>query len=141
MKKKVIILLVLICSLFLTGCGRDYTIKSEYRINDIAMIDDLEVKLSFINFDNDILEVVFDIKNNTNNTYTIGPDSFKMYDINKVAIKNNFSNDNSVIKKGETISYTLQYAVERKELYEIYFYSGYVNNNIKFVIDSSDLNY
>ena len=45
----------------------------------------------------------------------------------------------NIIKKDETITYKLQYDVTKKELYEIYFYSQVVENNIKFSFKSSDI--
>ena len=61
------------------------------------------------------------------------------YDINKVQIPNKYTNDKNIIKKDESITYKLQYDVTQKELYEIYFYSQVVENNIKFSFTSSDI--
>ena len=56
-----------------------------------------------------------------------------------VQIPNKYTNDKSIIKKDETITYKLQYDVASKELYEIYFYSQIVENNIKFSFTSSEI--
>ena len=139
MKKALFVVLLVL--LFITGCNSNkYIVKSSYNVNEEAMIDDIVLKLTDVKYHNNKLEVVFDIKNNTKNTYTIGEDSFKMYDINQVLVSNEYHNENNIIKKGQTISHTLIYEVPKKEIYEIYFYSGFVNNNIKFVITSTDLN-
>ena len=73
--------------------------------------------------------------NKRDNTVTIKSDEmFKLYDINKVQIPNNYTNSTNIIKKDETITYILEYNVAKKEIYELYFYSGIVENNIKFTI-------
>ena len=59
----------------------------------------------------------------------------KLYDINKVQIPNKYNNKLNLIKKHQTINYTLMYDVDKKQTYEIYFYSGIVENNIKFTIN------
>lgn len=118
-------------------------LKSEYSINEVGYIDDIEVSLEkaiYINNETGI-EITFKITNKRNNTITITPDDyFVFYDINKVQIPNKFTNDTNIIKKDETITYKLQYDVTKKELYEIYFYSQIVENNIKFSFKSSDIN-
>lgn len=141
MKKYLLIILIFICVVFISGCDKDKFIpKSEYKINDLAMIDDLNLTLTNANLENNNLELVFQITNNTKKTVTINPDTnFKLYDINKVETLNTYSNNTNIIKKGQTISYTLNYNVSNKEIYEIYFYSGIVENNIKFVVTSSDI--
>ena len=70
----------------------------------------------------------------------MNPDNnFKIYNINSVQIPNIFSNDSNIIKSNDTINYTLQYNIKNRELYEIYFYSGIVENNIKFTITSKEI--
>ena len=117
-------------------------LKSEYTINEVGYIDDIEVSLInaiYINNDTGI-EVTFKITNKRDNTITITPDDyFVFYDINKVQIPNKYENDKNIIKKNETVNYKLQYDVTKKELYEIYFYSQVVENNIKFSFKSSDI--
>ncbi|MGN0993383.1 MAG: hypothetical protein ACI4PE_05655 [Bacilli bacterium] len=123
--------------------NNNYILKSEYSINEVGYIDDIEVSLintSYINNDTGI-EVTFKITNKRDNTITITPDDyFVFYDINKVQIPNKYTNDKNIIKKNETINYKLQYDVTKKELYDIYFYSQVVENNIKFSFKSSDIN-
>ena len=103
------------------------------------MIDDIYITLNSASYNDNELELVFNILNKTNNTITINPNNnFKFYDINRL-LTNNYENNKNVIKKGQTISYTLKYTVDKKELYDIYFYSGIVENNIKFVVTSNDL--
>ncbi len=80
--------------------------------------------------------------NKRDNTVTIKSDEmFKLYDINKVQIPNNYTNSTNIIKKDETITYILEYNVAKKEIYELYFYSGIVENNIRFNITSKDIIY
>lgn len=118
-------------------------LKSEYAFGEVGYIDDIEVTLtnaSYINNDTGV-EVTFEITNKRDNTITITPDDyFVFYDINQVQIPNKYSNDKNIVKKDETIIYKLQYDVTKKELYEIYFYSQIVENNVKFSFKSSDIN-
>lgn len=138
--------IILIAIAILTFAFKDNNnniLKSEYSINEVGYIDDIEVSLInavYINNDTGI-EVTFKITNKRDNTITITPDDyFVFYDINKVQIPNKYTNDKNIIKKNETINYKLQYDVTKKELYEIYFYSQVVENNIKFSFKSSDIN-
>lgn len=141
--KKVLPLIVLMLTigLVLTGCGNDVIPKTEYTINETAKIDDITLKLEKASYTPDNkLELVFDITNNRDNTLTLSPDDyFVLYDINKVQIPNVFSNNTNIIKKNSSLKYTLQYNVDNKELYEIYFYSGIVENNIKFTVTGLDI--
>lgn len=117
-------------------------LKSEYSIGEVGHIDDITIVLdevTYINNDTGI-ELTFEITNERSNTITITPDDyFVFYDINQVQIPNKYTNDKNIVKKDETITYKLQYDVTRKELYEIYFYSQVVENNIKFSFKSSDI--
>lgn len=120
----------------------NHILKSEYAFNEPGYLDKIEVtlkKVSYINNGTGI-EVTFEITNRTNNTITIVPDEyFKFYDINEVQIPNKYTANSKIAKKGETIIYKLHYDVTKKELYEIYFYSQVVENNIKFSFKSSDI--
>jgi len=134
--KKLFILCIAICvfALVLTGCDNT-PVKTEYSLNEHAILDDIEITMVDTSYQNNILEVEFKIKNNRDNTISIAPDTyFKLYDINQVQVPNKYQNDNNMIKKGDTINFTLQYNIQEKELYEILFYSGIVENNIKFTI-------
>ena len=119
-----------------------YVLKSEYKLGEVGYIDDIELsleKIEYINQESGI-QLSFKITNKTKNTITITPDDyFKFYDINTVQIPNKFTNNKNIIKKDETVIYKLQYDVTKKELYEIYFYSQRVENNIKFSFKSSDI--
>lgn len=78
--------------------------------------------------------------NKRDNTVAINADDmFRLYDINKVQIPNSYNNSTTIIKKDETITYILEYSVAKKEIYELYFYSGVVENNIRFNITSKDI--
>lgn len=138
-----IILIVIAILTFTFKDNNNNILKSEYTINEVGYIDDIEVSLInavYINNDSGI-EVTFKITNKRDNTITITPDDyFVFYDINKVQIPNKYTNDKNIIKKNETINYKLQYDVTKKELYEIYFYSQVVENNIKFSFKSGDIN-
>jgi len=137
----VLCLFILVIGIGLTGCGKDAILKSEYTLGEVASIDDLTIKLEQAKYTEDKkLELVFDITNNRDNTLTLSPDDyFVLYDINKVQIPNTFSNTTNIVKKNSSLKYTLQYNIDSKELYEIYFYSGIVENNIKFTITSLDI--
>ena len=122
--------------------GNEYILKSEYNMGELGYIDDIEITLTdakYINNDTGV-EVSFEITNKRDNTITVIPDDyFVFYDINKVQIPNKFTNDKNIIKKDETLVYKLQYDVTKKELYEIYFYSQIVENNIKFSFKANDI--
>ena len=135
---------VLVLSIFMVGCGRNLnniTSKTSFEINETAKIDKLEITLINVNeIGNDTIEFIFKIKNNRSNSITLNPDNnFKIYNINSVQIPNIFSNDSNIIKSNDTVNYTLQYNIKNRELYEILFYSGIVENNIKFTVTNNDI--
>ncbi len=135
--KKLLILVCLLVLTIITGCSNE--IKTEYYLNETAKIDDIEITMIKTSYSNNILEVEFKIKNERDNTISIAPDTyFKLYDINQVQVPNKYENDNNMIKKGDTINITLQYNIQEKSIYEILFYSGIVENNIKFTITGLD---
>lgn len=143
MKYIKIISLILI-SIIIVGCGRDLsniTSKTSYKINETAKIDKLEITLTnFKYLDNDIVEFTFKITNNRNNSITLNPDNnFKIYNSTNAQIPNIYSNDSNIIKSKDTMNYTLQYNIKNRELYEILFYSGIVENNIKFTVTNNDI--
>ncbi len=144
MKYIKIISLILI-SIIIVGCGRDLsniTSKTSYKINETAKIDKLEITLTnFKYLDNDIVEFTFKITNNRDNSITLNPDNnFKIYNSTNAQIPNIYSNDSNIIKSKDTMNYTLQYNIKNRELYEILFYSGIVENNIKFTVTNNDIN-
>ncbi len=131
------LLFVILLIFTFTACSNNIVPKTEFLLDEDASIDDLDIKMTkaYIN-DNNMLEVVFSITNNRSNSVTlVADDYFKLYDINKVQIPNKYNNKNNLIKKHQTINYTLMYDVDKKQTYEIYFYSGIVENNIKFTIN------
>ena len=134
---------IAIACIFIYNQNTDKPIlKSEYTIDEDGYIDDIAIKLTDVNYiNNDTgIEVTFTLTNKRDNTITINPDDyFKFYDINMVQIPNRYTNNNNIIKKNETVSYKLQYDVTEKELYEIYFYSQIVENNIKFTFTAGDV--
>ncbi len=125
--------------ILVTGCETVMT-KTEYNYNEEAILDNIELKLiEAKSIENDSIEVVFSITNKRDNTITLSPDTnFKLYDINHVQIPNKYTTNTNIIKANETINYTLQYN-SKKEIYEILFYSGIVENNIKFTFTSLDV--
>ena len=144
MKYIKIISLILI-SIIIVGCGRELsniTSKTSYKINETAKIDKLEITLTnFKYLDNDIVEFTFKITNNRDNSITLNPDNnFKIYNSTNAQIPNIYSNDSNIIKSKDTMNYTLQYNIKNRELYEILFYSGIVENNIKFTVTNNDIN-
>ena len=143
MKYIKIISLILI-SIIIVGCGRDLsniTSKTSYKINETAKIDKLEITLTnFKYLDNDIVEFTFKITNNRDNSITLNPDNnFKIYNSTSAQIPNIYTNDSNIIKSKDTMNYTLQYNIKNRELYEILFYSGIVENNIKFTVTNNDI--
>ena len=140
MKYIKIISLILI-SIIIVGCGSNITSKTSYKINETAKIDKLEITLTnFKYLDNDIVEFTFKITNNRDNSITLNPDNnFKIYNSTNAQIPNIYSNDSNIIKSKDTMNYTLQYNIKNRELYEILFYSGIVENNIKFTVTNNDI--
>ena len=116
-------------------------VLNRYKINETAKIDKLEITLTnFKYLDNDIVEFTFKITNNRDNSITLNPDNnFKIYNSTNAQIPNIYSNDSNIIKSKDTMNYTLQYNIKNRELYEILFYSGIVENNIKFTVTNNDI--
>lgn len=142
--KYVKIISLMLFAVLLVGCGRDLsniTSKTSYKINETAKIDKLEITLTnFKYLDNDIVEFTFKITNNRDNSITLNPDNnFKIYNSTSAQIPNIYSNDSNIIKSKNTMNYTLQYNIKNRELYEILFYSGIVENNIKFTVTNNDI--
>lgn len=143
--KYIKIISLIFISIIIVGCGRDLsniTSKTSYKINETAKIDKLEITLTnFKYLDNDIVEFTFKITNNRDNSITLNPDNnFKIYNSTNAQIPNIYSNDSNIIKSKDTMNYTLQYNIKNRELYEILFYSGIVENNIKFTVTNNDIN-
>ena len=139
----IILILVAVIAIVIKGSDNtSHILKSEYNIHEVGYLDDIELILTdatYIN-NNTGIEINFKITNKRDNTITITPDDyFVFYDINKVQIPNKYTNNKNIIKKDETVNYKLQYDVTQKELYEIYFYSQVVENNVKFSFKSSDI--
>lgn len=142
--KYVKIISLMLFVVLLVGCGRDLsniTSKTSYKINETAKIDKLEITLTnFKYLYNDIVEFTFKITNNRDNSITLNPDNnFKIYNSTNAQIPNIYSNDSNIIKSKDTMNYTLQYNIKNRELYEILFYSGIVENNIKFTVTNNDI--
>ena len=136
------LILILFISFVIKNGDGNHILKSEYSITELGYLDKIEVTLKKVNYihNNTGIELTFEITNKTNNTITITPDDyFKFYDINEVQIPNKYTSNTKIVKKNETIIYKLQYDVTKKEIYEIYFYSQVVENNIKFSFKSSDI--
>lgn len=142
--KYIKIISLIFISIIIVGCGRNLsniTSKTSYKINETAKIDKLEITLTnFKYLDNDIVEFTFKITNNRDNSITLNPDNnFKIYNSTNAQIPNIYSNDSNIIKSKDTMNYTLQYNIKNRELYEILFYSGIVENNIKFTVTNNDI--
>ena len=136
--KKLFVVGLLGIILLLTGCNSNIVPKTEFRMNEQANIDKIDIKLTKAVRSDNNLEVTFEITNRRDNAITISPDkNFVLYE-NKTQVLNKFQNLSNVLKKDQTVMYTLSYDISKRELYEIYFYSGIVENNIKFIIDSLD---
>ena len=138
----VILIVVTFLIFIVKNSDGGHILKSEYKMNEQGYLDKIEVKLTKANYiNNDTgIEVTFEITNKTFNTITITADDyFKFYAINEVQIPNKYTGNKKIVKKDETITYKLQYDVTKKEIYEIYFYSQVVENNIKFSFKTSDM--
>lgn len=125
----------------LTGCGNKQ-LKSQYDVGEDAYLDDIELKLTKVLIkDDQELELTFDITNNQDNTITISADNNFRFYLNQMQMLNRYDNHKNIIKKGQTISYVLNYDITSnvRKSYEILFYSGIVENNIKFNITSKDI--
>lgn len=136
------LILALFISFVISNSDGNHILKSEYSINESGYLDKIEITLKKVNYihNNTGIEATFEITNKTKNTITITPDDyFKFYDINEVQIPNKYTSNPKIVKKNETVLYKLQYDVTKKEIYEIYFYSQVVENNIKFTFKSSDI--
>lgn len=119
-----------------------HILKPEYEIGEEGTLDNINIKLQNVKYINKEtgIELSFEIENKQDNTITIKPDEyFKFYDVNKVQMPNKYENDKNIIKKNEKVIYKLQYEVTKKTLYEIYFYSQIVENNIKFKFKAKDI--
>lgn len=142
---------IIICAFVLIICficfmaknvNEFHILKSDYLIEEKGYLDKIEVTLQKVNYihNNTGIEATFEITNKTNKTITVTPDEyFKFYDINEVQIPNKYTSNPKIVKKDETIIYKLQYDITKKEIYEIYFYSQVVENNIKFSFNSGDI--
>ena len=141
MKKLTKVLLLLVLVIFTAACGNNQIPKTEFFLNEEATIDKIVLVLKEAKYtESNQIEFVFSITNKTKNTITLDPDTnFKLYDVNQFQISNTYQNNINIIKKNETISYTLQYENLNKDTYGILFYSGVVENNIKFTANSSDI--
>ena len=136
------LILALFISFVINNSDGNHILKNEYSITESGYLDKIEITLKKVNYihNNTGIEATFEITNKTNNTITITPDDyFKFYDINEVQIPNKYTSNPKIVKKNETVLYKLQYDVTKKEIYEIYFYSQVVENNIKFTFKSSDI--
>ncbi len=124
------------------GCSNKIPIKPEYSVNEQAIADNIELLINEVTYNetHQTLKIKIKMTNKRDNTITIKSDEmFRLYDINKVQIPNSYNNSVNIIKKDETITYILEYSVSKKEIYELYFYSGIVENNIRFNITSKDI--
>ncbi len=140
MKKTIYFLGIIICTILLVGCTENKQLKTQYNFNEQGYLDDIEIKIIKATLADEQLELTVEITNRQNNTITISADNnFRLYDINQVQIPNQYINHNNIIKKDQTITYTLKYNVSPKETYDILFYSGIVENNIKFSITSKNI--
>ena len=124
------------------GCSSKIPIKPEYSVNEQAIADNIELLINEVTYNetHQTLKIKIKMTNKRDNTITIKSDEmFRLYDINKVQIPNSYNNSVNIIKKDETITYILEYSVSKKEIYELYFYSGIIENNIRFNITSKDI--
>lgn len=139
MKRILKALIIIIVFILITGCSNDI-IKNEYKKDEEGFIDNIYIMLTDTKYENNTLECTFKIENKTGSTITMTPDNnFRLYDINMVQIPNIYQNNTNIIKNKDQIYYTLQYNIDKKNLYEILFYSNIVENNIKFTITNMDL--
>lgn len=135
-------MIIVLLTFTIAGCSNKIPIKPEYSVNEQAIADNIELLINEVTYNetHQTLKIKIKMTNKRDNTITIKSDEmFKLYDINKVQIPNSYNNSVNIIKKDETITYILEYSVAKKEIYELYFYSGIVENNIRFNITSKDI--
>lgn len=134
--KKVLILLFFI--LIFTACSNE-TFKTEYSINEEANLDNIYIMLIKTEKVNDSLQLTFTIKNKRGETITIDPDNNFKYYSNDIVLSNTYKDNKNTIKNNKEQTYTLQYEYTDLSIYNIYFYSGIVENNIKFTFTDKDI--
>ena len=135
MKNKLIILLAFFFSIFLVGCNNNISTKTEFNINEKAIIDDIEITLLSRTYEesSNILELNFLIKNvSSKNIVLVSDTNFKLYDSNQKQQLNTYNSKIVNLGKKEETTYKLQYYIEDNNINYILFYSGIVENNIRF---------
>ncbi len=145
---KIFVKLVLLCTLIIpfTGCFsvEQLPSKTEFYLNEEAVIDNrYQITLNDImsqdHFqdvepENDhYLVLEFKITNISSETQTIDQEKTFRLKIGDTIYADLNHNKNTEIAPQESIMYQLIYDVNELDHYEILFYSGIVDNNIKFI--------
>ena len=141
-KLKYMILLVLLL-VPITGCGTSQTEnQTVFKINEETTIDGIKIVLNDIQMSQSFqdvkqekdtyLNLEFIITNTTNQTITIDSTKNFVFKIEEEVYTDLNHNKMIEIAPEETVVYTLIYDVEEQDFYEVLFYSGIVENNIKF---------
>lgn len=146
MMKRVLIITTLLSLFLLSGCNNlkePVNNKTEFYLNEEAKIDHYNIILNDIvetksfennNPENDnYLILEFKITNNSDKTQILNSENnFKLI-IDNNTYKDLYHNTETEIQPNESIMYQVIYDVPEKDSYDLYFYSGVVSNNIKFV--------
>lgn len=140
MNKILNIFIVFILFLLVAGCeNKPMTNKTEFYLNEDASIDKINLKMTDYEINDNKLEITFLITNKRGEDINIlADDYFKLFDSNRNQIFNSYSNS-SLIKKNETVEYKLIYDITNINSYDLYFYSGIVENNIKFSFNENNI--
>lgn len=136
--KKLLVLFISV--LMLCGCDISNSIlKNEYSINEKANIDNIDITMKDVSRTPLELEVTFEITNLNDFAITVSSDNnFYIFD-NNIKLSNKYENTNNIIKKNQTIMYTVRYEISKRELYNIYFYSNITKDKkITFNINSQN---
>lgn len=146
MKRVLLIVATLLSPFLLSGCNNlkePVNNKTEFYLNEEAKIDYYNIILNDIvetkSFENNnpekdnYLILEFKITNNSNKTQILNSeDNFKLI-IDNNTYKDLYHNAETEIQPNESVMYQVIYDVPEKDSYDIYFYSGVVSNNIKFI--------
>ena len=141
MKKLFKLVVIALFVLLLVGCDDDMVYKTEYKTNEEAIIDNLYVSIDKVDYidTSGTFELNFKITNKRGSSVTIDPSfNFRIYS-NDIQLDNIYPNSTNIINNNETINYKLNYKIDLEDIEYIMFYSGIVENNIKFVINSNDI--
>lgn len=142
-----VLLLILLVAPLLTGCGEEKRVyKTEYEINEVAIIDHYEVIYKGYTATKNEIHIDFAIKNNSNSAKEINlSKDFVIYTNESQKITNPYQEQIITINPDETEEFevivtaeelfdnTTGELTENFDTYKILFYSNVATNNIAFL--------